>query len=141
MDRRVADDAVVRPALAGLELGLHEGDDRAPAGPRVVATGPRTLSSEMNDDVDDREVDRLGQGRGGQGARVRPLHRDDARVATERLGELAATHVESVDAARAALQQDVGEAARRGADIERGHARSGRSRTRRAPPRACGRRG
>ena len=34
-------------------------------------------------------------------------------------GELSATHVESVDPARAALQQDVGETAGRRADVER----------------------
>ena len=55
---------------------------------------------------------------GGQRPRVRALHRDDARVATQRLGELAATDVESVDAARAALQQHVREAAGRRADVE-----------------------
>ena len=118
MDRRVADDAVVRPALAGLELRLHQGDDRARPGASVVAIGPRTLSSEMNDTSIDREVDRLGQGRGGQRPGVRPLHRLTRAIAAERLGELAATHVERVDAPRAALQQDVGEAAGRGPDVE-----------------------
>src|SRR6185436_21140366 len=37
---------------------------------------------------------------------------------TQRLGELAATHVESVDMARAALQQDIGEAPCRRTDVE-----------------------
>ena len=96
---------------------------------------------------DERHVD----GRRGRSARagvaavsvagVGPLHRDDPRVGAERLGELAATHVESVDPARAALQQDVREAAGRGADVERRRGRPGRSRRRRARPRACGRRG
>ena len=35
MDRRVADDAVVRPATAGLELWLDEGDDVAPVAERA----------------------------------------------------------------------------------------------------------
>ena len=59
-----------------------------------------------------------GRRRGGERAGVRALHRDDARVAAQRLGELAAAHVESVDARRAALQQHVGEAAGRRADVE-----------------------
>ena len=121
MDRRVADDAVVGPAPAGLELRLDERDDvaaRDPAG-AWSATGPRTLSSEMNDTSMVARSIGSGQGRRGQVAGVRPLHRDDAGVGAERFGELSAAHVESVDPARAALQQDVGEAAGRGADIER----------------------
>ena len=43
------------------------------------------------------EVDRFGEGRRGQVAGVRPLHRDDPRVGAERLCELSAAHVESVD--------------------------------------------
>jgi hypothetical protein len=34
---------------------------------------------------------------------VRPLHRHDPSVTTQRLGELSASHVESIDARRAAL--------------------------------------
>ena len=49
---------------------------------------------------------------------VRPLHRDDPRIAAQRLGQLAAAHVDRVDPGRAALEQDVGEAARRGPDVE-----------------------
>ena len=51
-------------------------------------------------------------------AGVRALHRDDPRIEAQRFGELAATDVERVDAARAALQQDVGEPAGRRADVE-----------------------
>ena len=69
-------------------------------------------------DVDRREADRLWQGRCRERAGVRALHRDDARVAPERLGELATSDVESVDARRAALQQHVREAAGRGPDVE-----------------------
>ncbi len=63
----------------------------------------------------------IGSGKrgGGQGTGVRPFHRHDARIAAERLGQLAAADIEGVDAGGAALQQDVGEAAGRGADIER----------------------
>ena len=61
--------------------------------------------------------DGLREGR-GEVAGVRPLHRDDPRIPPERLRELAAAHVERVDAAGAALQEDVGEAAGRCADVE-----------------------
>ena len=41
VDGRVADDAVIGPALARFELRLDEGDDRrVGAGRSVVATGP-----------------------------------------------------------------------------------------------------
>jgi hypothetical protein len=49
---------------------------------------------------------------------VGPLHRHDASVTTQRLGELSASHVESIDARRTALQQDIGESAGRRANIE-----------------------
>ena len=61
--------------------------------------------------------DRLGVG-GVEAARVRPLQRDDAGIRPERLGELSATHIESIDAAGTACQQAVGEAARRGTHVE-----------------------
>ena len=99
MDRRVAHDAVVGPAPAGLELRLDEGDDRAHRGASVVATGPRTRSSEMNDTSMTARSTGSGSVVAVSVAGVRPLHRDDARVAAERFGELSAAHVESVDAA------------------------------------------
>ena len=49
VDRRVANDPAIRPALARLELRLHERDDRGAARRGSAATGPRTLSREMND--------------------------------------------------------------------------------------------
>ena len=100
MDRRVADDAVVGPAPAGLELGLDQRDDRGRPAPSVEATGPRTSVERDERHVDRGDVDRLGQASAAvRVAGVRPLHRDDPRVAPERLGELAAADVESVDAA------------------------------------------
>src|SRR4029079_13120467 len=108
MDRRVAHDAAIGPALASLELRLDERDYV------VAGTGAERLDDRTEDDtqrderhVDGREVDGFGEGRGRQVPGVGPLHRDDARVAAERFGELSATHVESVDPARAALQQDI----------------------------------
>ena len=46
------------------------------------------------------------------------LHRHDPRIVAQRVGELSVAHVESIDARRTALQQDVREAACRRADIE-----------------------
>ena len=123
MDGRVADDAVVGPALARLELRLDQRDDRAARRERRRDRGEDLVER------DERDVDR-SRARPAPAASSRvsapgvgALHRDDARVAAERLGELAAAHVESVDAGRAALQQDVGEAAGRGADVEADEAR------------------
>ena len=64
MDRRIADDAVVGPAAAGLELRLDERDDvAARAGPERADDRAEDLSSEMNDTSMVDEVDRFGQGR------------------------------------------------------------------------------
>ena len=133
MDRRIAHDAVVRPAPAGLELRLDEGDDLAAPGARVERDRPEDEPERDERDVDDREGDRLREASRPSGPGVRPLHRDDARIAPQRLGELAAAHVESVDPARAALQQHVREAAGRRADVEADAGPPDRSRTRRAP--------
>ena len=120
MDRRVADDAVIRPAAAGLELGLDEGDDRglrARAG-ACSAIGPSTSATEMNETSTTARSIGSGSVVGGQRPGVRPLHRHDPLVAPERLGELAAPDVDRVDARRAALEQHVGEAAGRRAHVE-----------------------
>ena len=119
MDGRIAHDAVVRAAAAGLELRLHEGDDARRRARGVDATGGRTRREGDEGHVDRRRGRRARRAsRRVSVAGVRPLHRHDPRVAPERLGQLAATDVERVDAGRAALQQDVGEAAGGGADVE-----------------------
>ena len=117
MDGRVADDAVVRAAAAGFELWLDERDDLAAGAERG---GDRRQDEVQRDerDVDRGQADGLGQRGRGQRPGVRALHRDDAWVAAQRLGELGATDVEGVHAGRAALEQDVREAAGRGADVE-----------------------
>ena len=57
MDRRVADDAVIRPAPARLELGLDEGDDRSVgAGPERRRDGPEDEPERDERDVDDGEA-------------------------------------------------------------------------------------
>ena len=124
VDGRVAHDAMVRPAAAGLELRLHERDDVTGwRRPSVAAIGPRTSPSEMNETSTVAMAIGSGSVVAVSVAGVRALHRDDPRVAPQRLRELAAADVEGVDASRAALQQDVGEAARRGADVEGDQAR------------------
>ena len=69
-------------------------------------------------DVDRDERDRLGKAVGRQLPGVGLLHRHDPCVSAKRLGELTATDVDGVDAARTALQEHVGEAASRGSDVE-----------------------
>ena len=61
MDRRVADDAVVGPARAGLELRLDERDDVGRRGPSV--DGDRAEDQRERDErhVDRGEADRFGQ--------------------------------------------------------------------------------
>ena len=56
---------------------------------------------------------------GGERARVDPLEHDDAGIAPQLPVELAVADVERDDPRRAAAEQDVGEAAGRGADVER----------------------
>src|SRR2546430_8955833 len=98
MDRRIPDYAVLGPTPAGLELRLHEGDDRS-------ATLPIEGARDGHEDpikgderyVDDRKGDELGQDVGAEPTGVRPLHRDDTEVRTESFGELSAAHVESID--------------------------------------------
>ena len=84
MDRRVADDAMVRAALADLELGLDQGDDRATGG-RGAASTRRAQDERERDErhVDDGQVDRLAERLGGQRPGVRPIVDDDARVPGE----------------------------------------------------------
>ena len=122
VDRRVADDAMVRPAAAGLELRLDQRDDVA-GRCRAERGSDRPEDERKRDerDVDRGDGDRLGKGRRGERACVGPLHRDDPGILPERLGQLAPTDIEGVDADGAALEEDVGEAPGRGADIERDH--------------------
>ena len=136
--RRIADDAAGNEVPAGLELGLHEGHDPATGRPEAADHRPQDELERDERDVDHGELDRLGQDARRQGPGVRTLHRDDPRIGAQALGQLAAADVECVDPPGAALEQDVGEATRRGADVEGGQAGWDRSRTRRARRSACG---
>ena len=73
-------------------------------------------------------------------ARVLPLQRGDARIAPQSRMQLAMADIDGDDMARAARQQHVGEAARRGADVEAKDARTDRRRKHRAHGRASRRR-
>ncbi len=55
---------------------------------------------------------------GVEPGRVGPLHAHHASVLSQRLRQLSSAHVESIDTARAALQEAVGEAPGGGAHIE-----------------------
>ena len=85
----------------------------------MLVTGPRITPSEMNDTSIVAMAIGSGRESGGQRASIGPLHGHDAWVAAQRFGELSATHVKRVDAGGATLQQEVGEAAGRGTDVER----------------------
>ena len=69
-------------------------------------------------------------------ARVEVLDDDDARIVAQRPVDLPVADVERDDARRAALQQDVGEAAGGRADVERLASRRRRCRRCRARARA-----
>ena len=74
-------------------------------------------------DIDHGQADRLGQldrlrVSGVEAIGVGALHRDHSRIPAQRIGQLSASHVESIDARRTTLQQGVGESAGRGAHIE-----------------------
>ena len=70
MDRRVADDAVVRPALAGLELRLDQRDDRGRRAGERRRDRPEDQRERDERDVDGGEVDRLGQASRRSGVRA-----------------------------------------------------------------------
>ena len=93
-----------RPAS---NCGLTSATSGPPAGPKQAADRPEDQAQRDERDVDDGEVDRLRQDAAAERPGVRPLERHDARVAPERLGQLAAPDVHGVDAARAALEEDV----------------------------------
>ncbi len=122
MHLTVADNATRHVRPARLELRLDEGDDRAP----LAKHGPHRAEDKPEGDerhVDDGEIRSLGQRLRGERAGVDPLHRDDPRIRAKSVSELPVAHVDRVHAGRAAGQEDVGEAARRCADVDGNHPR------------------
>ena len=86
--------------------------------------------------VDHHQVGRIRQLARLELARVAPLDHRDARVLPQPPAQLAVSYVQRGDAGGAALQQAVGESARRGADVQAAPGRRGRARRRRARWRA-----
>ena len=144
-ERRVAHHAAGHLPGRELELGLDHGQDvTAGRGGRGHAAQQARERDER--DVGDRQRHRLRQDQavrrvGVQARGVGPLHGHDPRVVPQRLRQLAAAHVESIDTRRAALQQAVREAARARRPRPGRSDPQGRRRTRRARRPASRRRG
>ncbi len=115
--RGIADDPARADRVApGLELRLHERDD-VPAVAQVRKRRREREAQRDERDIGDDEVDALRELEALP--HVHALARDHPWVLAQRPVELAAADVHRMDAQRAALQERVGEAAGRGADIER----------------------
>ena len=111
------DTALADVGPAGLELRLDE-DERAPAGRRAGERRRQRLGEPDERDVagDERRSER--QVLRTHAPDVRPLEHGHARVGAKLRMELTVPDVESADTGGACLQETVGEAARRGADVE-----------------------
>ena len=94
----------------------------SPAGARQPATAGSTLASEMKETSIVARSGRYGRSAGASSTRVHALDHVHARVVAKAPVELAVADVEGDHPLGAALQQAVGEAARRGADVEAGAA-------------------
>jgi hypothetical protein len=121
-DGRIADNPFAHGFAAGLELRLDQGHNLT-IWRQLLLNTPQDPCQRDERDVDDGQADALRQSQGIavvriETAGVRPLHRNYASVTTQRLGELSASHVESIDARRTALQQHIGESTGRCAYIE-----------------------
>ena len=118
----VADDAALADAAgADLELRLDERDEGG------AGAGERERRRQRLGERDEREVgdDEVGRRHvaGGEVAGVQALDRVHPRVGGERRRELAVADVDGPDLGGAAGEQDLGEAAGRGAEVERDGAR------------------
>ena len=100
-----------------LELRLHHGNDirvrRRARSQRGKHGGQRNERQVCND-----EVDQTADGHHGQVAHIGALQDCHSRVRSQRPGQLAVTDVGCHDLACAAVEQDLGEPARRRARIE-----------------------
>src|SRR6266542_580688 len=115
--RVVPDDAALPDlALADLELRLHE-KERVPAGPQDGLHGGEDEPERDEGEVPGDEVHPLAERRGVEEARVLPLAHDDARVAAELRVELPVPDVHREHPRRAALEEEVREAAGGGPEV------------------------
>ncbi len=108
--------------LPHLELGLDQRDE-----PRL---GPRQGEGSGQDEgerdearIADDEIDGLGDLLGRQVAGIGALEHDDPRIVAQRPGQLAVADIHGVDPGSTTPQQDLREAAGRGADVDRDGAR------------------
>ena len=115
----VLDRALDQPRAPHFELRLDETDEpRRASGEAQDVWQDETLRDET--DVAHDGARRLAEEIGRQAARVEAFVRSDPRVGLYARVELAVADVDRDDAARAARQQHVGEAARRRPDVEAG---------------------
>ncbi len=117
----IADVAAAHPLVGDLELRL---DQHHALGAGAQAEGEPAQHVARGDeaDVDGEEVERARRRRQGQRLPVHALEVGDARVALQRRVELPLAHVDGGDVGGAVRQQRLGEAARRGADVDRARA-------------------
>ena len=114
---RAHDAALAHPLAPDLELRLDHGQ-RVEALRAAGEHGGQHLGQGDEGEVGDHEVGGVGQVAGDEVAGVRALDHRDAIVGAQRPVELTIGDVEGDHVGRAALQQAVGEAARRGPDVQ-----------------------
>src|SRR5688572_18909659 len=123
VDGRVADHSAFADLVAiRLELRLDQRNQPA-SRPGKCERRVEHLGERNEAGVADDQVDRLADDVGGQVAGVGLLVDDDAQVLAQLPGELVGADVDREHLHRPALEQYVGEAAGRGADVERHRAR------------------
>src|SRR5207247_7614956 len=117
--RRAAHHAALPPPpTPHLELRLHEREDGG-ARPYHARHYGEHGSERDEGDVDGRQIGGLRQHGRRESTRVRALDHEHARILPELPRELPVADVERDHPPRATLEQAVGEAARRGAHVER----------------------
>ena len=125
--RRIAHDAALshgRPAR--LELRLDQRHQPG-SGPRERQRHRQRLGQRDEAHVGDEGADRLRHERAIEPARVAILERDDPGVGGKARVQLVVAHVDGIDARRAAVEQHLGEAAGRRADVEGNDAVNGKA--------------
>jgi aminoglycoside 6'-N-acetyltransferase len=114
---RIADDAPADVLATGFELRLHEHDRLPTRRGELQQPGERLAHADERDVADD-ELRRERQL--ADAPRICPFEDDDARVLADPRVQLAVANVQRDHACCAALEQNVGEAAGGGADVEAG---------------------
>ncbi len=117
MHGRLAHDALLDVALAGLELRLDQRDQLGARRGQRQRRRQHVLERDEAD-VDGDDVGGIAEAGGIELANVGAFERHDLRPVAQARMQLVAADVDRVDPARAARQQHLGEAAGRGADVE-----------------------